>query len=183
MEWIQRMDFMVLDWIQQHLKSGTLDFWMPLLTKLGDKGIFFAALALILFCTKKYRRQGMVLFTAFFFCVLGGNLLLKPLVGRTRPYDLVKGFQLLVEPLRDFSFPSGHTMISFACAAVFWRYRERFQGWSAVLLLAAVLIAFSRLYLYVHFPTDVMCGALLGWLFGQLAAWTVERKRKSKQNT
>ena len=66
-------------------------------------------------------------------------------------------------------------MASFACAGVFWHYRRDFGRWSVVLLLLAALIGFSRLYLYVHFPTDVLCGALLGLVFAALAAHLCDR--------
>lgn len=162
MEWVQQFDFWILDWIQQHLKGGVLDVAMPLITALGNGGWLFLVLTGGLLLSKRYRQQGTTLGGALLLCLLVGNLLLKPLVGRIRPYDLVEGFELLVQPLRDYSFPSGHTMAATACAAVFWRYRRLFKGWSAVVLVGAVLMAFSRLYLYVHFPTDVLCGAALG---------------------
>ena len=83
--------------------------------------------------------------------------------------------ELLISPPTDYSFPSGHTMASFSCAGVFWHYRRDFGRWSVVLLLLAALIGFSRLYLYVHFPTDVLCGALLGLVFAALAAHLCDR--------
>lgn len=114
------------------------------------------------------------------FCLIFGNLLLKPLVARIRPYDLMEGIELLIKPLKDYSFPSGHTMASFACASVFWHYRDTFKKWSIVALVLAFCVAFSRLYLYVHFPTDVLCGGLLGWLFGWIACRIADRVRLKK---
>ncbi len=184
MEWVQQFDFWVLDWIQQHLKGGLLDVVMPLITALGNGGWFFLVLTVGLLLSKRYRQQGKTLGGALLLCLLVGNLLLKPLVGRIRPYDLVEGFELLVQPLRDYSFPSGHTMAAAACAAVFWRYRRLFKGWSAVVLLGAVLMAFSRLYLYVHFPTDVLCGAVLGVAMAAISIRVNEAilRKKEKNN-
>lgn len=127
MEWIQKIDFAVLDWIQQHIKGDFLDFLMPLITALGNGGIFFGLLAVFLLCRKKYRRAGIALLGGLTFCLIFGNLLLKPLVARIRPYDLMEGIELLIKPLKDYSFPSGHTMASFACASVFWHYRDTFK--------------------------------------------------------
>lgn len=187
MNWIEKTDFIVLDWIQENLKGELLDFVMPMITMLGDGGVFFVLLALVLICKKKYRKQGFALAGGLLICLLVGNLFLKPLFARIRPYDLVEDIKLLIKPLRDYSFPSGHTMASFACAGVFWNYRKVFGKWSIVAVITAILIAFSRLYLYVHFPTDVLCGVLLGLLFAKLSikvtehafsSWKILLKRK-----
>ena len=175
MEIIQKMDFLILNWLQKHLRGKTLDILMPMITALGNGGFLFALLTIGLLCTRRWRREGMAVGISLLLCLLAGNLFLKPLVGRIRPYDLVEGFQLLIKPLADYSFPSGHTMAAFACAGVFWHYRQMFGGWSNVLMGLAVLMGFSRLYLYVHFPTDVLCGALLGLL----ASWTGVRLTES----
>lgn len=176
---IQQLDFAILDWIQQNLKSDILDLLMPLITKLGDGGIFFIALTLFLLCTKRYRHQGKAMLYALLLCLVCGNLLLKPLVGRIRPYDLVD-FELLIAPLSDFSFPSGHTMVSAAVATVMVKYRKSFGVWSAVMVVAAVLVGFSRLYLYVHFPTDVLSGAVLGVLLALAAVYANDKKSDNK---
>lgn len=147
MEWIQKIDFAVLDWIQQHIKGDFLDFLMPLITALGNGGIFFGLLAVFLLCRKKYRRAGIALLGGLTFCLIFGNLLLKPLVARIRPYDLMEGIELLIKPLKDYSFPSGHTMASFVCASVF--------GTIAILLKNGRSLLW--LWLFVsHFP-DCTC--------------------------
>lgn len=97
-----------------------------------------------------------------------GNMLIKNAVARTRPYDQVEGITLLVDKLSDYSFPSGHTLVAFEFFAVMcmlpikWFYKV-FAG------IVAFTMAFSRLYLYVHFPSDVLAGAGLGFLFGVMA--------------
>lgn len=175
MSWIQQIDFMILEWIQSHLQGAALDLLMPTITALGNGGWLFILLALVLLLSKRYRRQGCALAVSLLLCLLVGNLFLKPLFARLRPFEVAGLSELLISPPTDYSFPSGHTMASFACAGVFWHYRRNFGRWSVVLLILAALIGFSRLYLYVHFPTDVLCGALLGLVFAALAAHLCDR--------
>ena len=92
--------------------------------------------------------------------VLLCNIVLKNLVARTRPYDVNTGVHLLVAKLHDYSFPSGHTAASFT-AVVALSFAGEKRAWKAALVLAC-LIAFSRMYLYVHYPTDVLGGVLVG---------------------
>ena len=105
-----------------------------------------------------------------------GNLLLKPLVGRIRPYDITPNINMLVNALSDYSFPSGHTLSSFAVATVILCFNKKIGIFAMII---ATLIGFSRLYLYVHFPTDVLCGAILGILFGKLSYKFISTKYKS----
>ena len=160
----------ILDWISFHLHSRFLDTVMPIITWLGDKGLLWIVLGLgILFFHKGKRDTGFRVLLALLLGLLICNLLLKNAVGRIRPFVLNDAVQLLVTPPSDPSFPSGHTTAAVAAATVLicdhWKGR-----W--IVLIVAILVAFSRLYLYVHFPTDVICGALIGvfcgWLSGLL---------------
>ena len=163
----------ILDWISLHCHSGAGDVLMPFITKFGDKGLFWIAvgLALLLFGGKQ-RGTGVQVLLALVLSVLICNLILKNAVGRIRPCDLKPVLDLLVGRPHDPSFPSGHTSASFAAAVVLWRNRCR--GWQAAVVLA-FLIAFSRLYLYVHFPTDVLGGLVIGSLCGLLAVFLWNR--------
>lgn len=182
MSWILAMDNAILEAVQ-HLRCTFLDWLMPLYSSLGNAGWFFILMALALLLIPKTRRAGATMALALIFCLLAGNLLLKPLVARVRPYD-ANGFTgLLVPPLGDFSFPSGHTFGAVAVAvSLLFHYKK--AGIAA--LCAAALMAFSRLYLYVHYPSDVLAGALLGlaaavaanYLIGRLQA---ARERKAKE--
>ncbi len=163
-EAITQFDFAILDWITAHLKCAFLDVVMPIITMLGDKGIFWIAVAVIFVFTKKYRKVGIMMGFAFIFGVLIGNALLKPIVARIRPYDIRTGIDLLVKALSDFSFPSGHTLVCFEAATVLMLTERKKFGIAA--LIIAFLVAFSRLYLYVHYPTDVFAGMILGIAFG-----------------
>ena len=100
-----------------------------------------------------------------FSSLITGNMILKPLVARLRPFTVNTAVELLIPPPADFSFPSGHTYASFASSTAILRNNRRIGSCALVL---AILIAFSRLYLYVHYPTDVLFGILLGILAGWL---------------
>ena len=148
----------ILDFIAEHLGCPFLDFLMPIITLFGDGGIFWVALSVIFLCFKKTRKMGLTMGLALAVGFLIGNLFLKNAVARIRPYDLNPEFHLLVEKLHDFSFPSGHTLASFEAATAIFLYRKK-VGIAALVL--ATLIAFSRLYLYVHYPTDVLTSIIL----------------------
>ena len=168
-------DLPILEWIQANLQSGFMDFIMPIITILGDAGIFWMICATVLLIFPKHRTSGLGMWFAMALGLVVCNMILKPLVGRIRPYDfqiqelgktwsdfLVHG-KLLIDGLSDYSFPSGHTIASFeACTALMLGSKK--LGIPATIL--AILIAFSRLYLYVHYPTDVICSIFLGILFG-----------------
>lgn len=170
-------DLPILDWIQANLQCGFLDILMPIITLFGEHGLFWIACAVLLLLTKKYRKAGLSMGAALLIGLLVCNLTLKPLVGRIRPYDYqLQHFgitiNLLIEGLHDFSFPSGHTIASFEACTVLMLHDKRL-GIPATVL--AVLVAFSRLYLYVHYPTDVIAAVILGIAFGFLGNWLVSK--------
>ena len=166
MGFIENFDFRILDWIQANLKNPFFDTIMPLITALGDGGFIWIIISVILLSLKKTRKYGFILMVALILCFLIGNLGIKPLVARTRPFNINTAFEILISKPKDFSFPSGHTMSSFA-ATIVLLYMDKKIGIIAFLL--AFLIGFSRLYLYVHFSTDVLAGVIIGILIGILA--------------
>lgn len=182
--WAVSFDLPILDWIQANLANPILDFLMPWITLLGDAGIFWMICAGVMLFTKKYRRIGIGMAIAMAMGLLVCNIILKPAVARIRPYDMQEQLgvtiNLLIEKQHDFSFPSGHTIASFeACTVILLGSTK--LGIPATLL--AILIAFSRLYLYVHYPTDVIASIILGTLFGiigYLVAGKITISRKGK---
>lgn len=160
----ESFDLPVLDWIQSNLQCAFLDFIMPIITLFGDAGIFWIACSVILLLIPKYRKVGLSMGFALLLGLLVCNVTLKPLCQRIRPYDYQlqyfgREIALLIEAQHDFSFPSGHTIASFeACTALMIRNKK--LGIPATIL--AILIAFSRMYLYVHYPTDVIVSVFLG---------------------
>lgn len=143
-----------------------MDFLMPKITLLGNGGAIWILAVVILLCTKKYRRQGVLLLAGLVVGVLVGNVCLKHLITRPRPCWLDSSVQLLIANPTDYSFPSGHALSSVIGATVLTK-TNRCIGYAAIPL--AALIAFSRLYLYVHFPSDVLAAAVLGVVIGELA--------------
>ena len=169
---MQAAELAVLDWLQAHLRCDFLDAVMPFISGLGDGGAVWIGLTLVLMLFRKTRKTGYMMALALVLGLLIGNLTLKPLIARIRPYDANPDVTLLIDRLSDYSFPSGHTLASFEAAAVLLlQYRAK----AIPALVLALLIAFSRLYLYVHYPTDVLAGALLGVAFAFLARFAVER--------
>ena len=164
----------ILDWIQT-LHTPFLDKIMVFITRLGDAGIIWIVLSIVLLLIPKTRKSGAVMVVALVVDVLLCNIVLKNLVARTRPYDVNTGVHLLVAKLHDYSFPSGHTAASFAAVTALFFAKEKYRYPALVL---AVLIAFSRLYLYVHYPTDILGGILVGILCGVIAYLITRKKLK-----
>ncbi len=156
----------ILNGIQVHLRCGFLDVLLTFVTRLGNFGAFWITLGMLLLFSRKYRAAGLTLLSALAVGTLVGNVVVKPLVARARPSWIAQEVQLLIANPRDYSFPSGHSLSSFAAATVL-AFRDR--RFAVPTFALATLIAFSRLYLYVHFPSDVLVGAVLGFLAGYAA--------------
>lgn len=169
-------DNMILNFIQ-NFRTPLLDKIMPLITSLGNVGAVWIFLALILLISKKYRKIGITLSAALILCFVIGNLGLKPWIGRIRPFDANHFTELLIKTPKDFSFPSGHTLASFTSVTVLISFNKKF-GFSALIL--GTLIAFSRLYLYVHYPTDVLAGIVFGIILGKSAVKIINIFYKQK---
>ena len=155
----------------QSFHSPALDTVMLFFTHLGDSGFIRAALTAVLLVFRRTRQAGCVLAAALLIDVVLCNLLLKPLVARVRPCDILADVQLLISRPDDFSFPSGHTAASFASVTALWLAGKK--RWALTALPVGILIAFSRMYLCVHYPTDILGGVLVGvgcgWMGAKLA--------------
>ena len=168
-------DLPILDWIQETMQCTFLDKTMPVVTLFGDGGVFWIGIAVLLLFFAKYRKTGFSMGMALVLGLVVCNITLKPLVARIRPYDFQlqefgREISLLISAQHDFSFPSGHTIASFEACTVLLLHDKR-MGIPATVL--AILIAFSRLYLYVHYPTDVLVSLVLGIAFGLLGSFLV----------
>ena len=157
------LDWMILDKIQDIFGSGCMDFLMPRITFLGNGGMIWIIIGVLLLISKKHRKIGCLVLIGLLMGLIIGNGIVKNLVARPRPCWLNPDFQLLISVPKDYSFPSGHTQASVIAATIITLYRKE---WGWIVIPLSVAIAFSRLYLYVHFPSDVIAGAVLGILIG-----------------
>ena len=142
MEKIILFDTTVLNYIYDNLRCAFLDFIMPVITLLGESGIFFICVAVLLLIFKKTRKTGAMLGLSLIIGLIVCNLTLKPLVARPRPYTL-REVEMLVDGLSDFSFPSGHTVASFEAASVFMMRNKKI---GIPFLVLAFLIAKENKY-------------------------------------
>lgn len=171
---IRDLDGEILLQIQQHLRSDLLTPFMKIITFLGNGGWFWILCAAILLAVPRTRKTGYAAVLSLIFGAIVTNLLLKNIVARPRPFTEIQGLVPLITKPTDFSFPSGHTTASFAVALVMlWMLPGKY-GIPAVVL--AALIAFSRLYLGVHYPTDVLAGFLVALMGSILSVWIVKKK-------
>lgn len=163
-ELITQADLYIVRLVREYLTCPFLDFLMPAVTRLGYKGVLSILLAIFLIAVNKgkSRKAGLVMLTSIALGYLLGNLLLKPLIMRPRP-SWIDSVPLLIHNPSDYSFPSGHSLCAFETAVPICMYFGK--KWKITALTIAFLVAFSRLYLYVHFPTDIIGGAVLGTAF------------------
>lgn len=161
MGFITSIDIAILNFIQNTFKSPLLDKIMTSITALGNMGIFWILLILIFLTTKEYKKIGKIMIVSLIINTIIVNLLIKPLFDRTRPFEIVEGIRLLVLKPTDPSFPSGHSAISFCMLTVILLFSKS-NVINVMATVLAFLIAFSRLYLYVHYPSDVVVGSIIG---------------------
>lgn len=167
-EWLMAMDGGVLLWIQDNLR-GLLDPVVRAYTHLGDAGMLWIILTVLLLIPRRTRKAGVVSAIALLLSLLCTNVVLKHLVARPRPWLDVAGLIPLVAEHDPNSFPSGHTSAALAAACAWWRTLP--AKWMRVgTMVLAVLMGLSRLYVGVHYPTDVLAGAVVG-VFCGWAAW------------
>lgn len=172
---LEQIDFSILNFIQEHIRCAFLDYLFPAITHLGDAGIIWIIIALVLLFFKNHRKTGITMIIGLVLGLLIGNLFLKNVVGRLRPFEIQEGVKLLIKAPKDPSFPSGHTLASVTSATIlFLNYKKR----AIIFIVLAIFIALSRLYLYVHFPSDVIAGAILGVFIGNLS---VRLNKKTKK--
>ena len=152
-------EFDILYFIQEHIANPVLDNIMVLASVLGEYGFIWIAVALCFLFSKKTRVCGVLMLCSLVLCLVTGEFIIKNLVCRIRPCYQDMAVNLLVERPDSYSFPSGHTASSFTASTTLFYFNKKL---GVVALLLAGLIAFSRMYLFVHFPTDVLAGILLG---------------------
>lgn len=161
-------------WLLQALRQEWMNPFWKMVTSLGNSGWFWIVTALALVLCARTRRTGATMLLAMVLGALVTNVLLKPWVGRVRPYDTLEWLVPVIGPQRDASFPSGHSCAAFATAIV---GREQLPWpYGILLVVLAGLVAFSRLYLGVHYPSDVLAGILIGIAAARTAMWIMGKR-------
>ena len=169
---VHTFDYEILLQLFQHWRGGVSDAVWTVFSTLGNGGALWIALAVILLFFRKTRRAGAAMLAALLIGLLVGNVFMKEWVMRPRPFVTHPELTALLDPGDQWSFPSGHTLSSFAAATALCFFHRKA---GAAAYVVAALIGFSRLYACVHYPTDVLAGLLIGILCGLLAVWLVDR--------
>ena len=170
----------LLLFIQEHIRQDWLTPIMKIFTALGEHGIFVIIVTLLFLCFSRTRKMGISCACGLVLSFVVNNLIIKNVVARIRPYNAIDGLVCITNIPLDFSFPSGHTAVVFVMAIILFR---RVSGKIGIFaLVVAALVAFSRLYLGVHYLSDVLVGAISGGMLGYLAARIVDKVILEKSN-
>ncbi|MBO5669069.1 MAG: phosphatase PAP2 family protein [Candidatus Methanomethylophilaceae archaeon] len=148
----------VLFWIRDNLTCGFMDWLMSTVSLLCTADIVWFVLTAVLIYRKDTRKVGVTLLLALIISIIICNGILKPTVERIRPYDEF-GVSLIVPASSEFSFPSGHTTGVTVVTAVLLKH---FRKWGYLMSIFAVMVMFSRMYLFMHYPTDILGGIAVG---------------------
>lgn len=172
------MELAFLQWINTTLHgSQFINYFFKFITYLCESGWICILLGIVLLCIKKTRRSGVLVLISLAIGIIVTNLILKPLVARPRPFaedssiiDFLNSINYKLPG--EYSFPSGHTQVAFNTATVLSIIYKRKGAWA---FLPASLIAISRIFLCVHYPTDVLCGAAVGVVSAVLTCYLVNK--------
>lgn len=156
---INNIDINILHFIRDNFSSPIMDKIMIIITSLGDSGFIWIVIGILLLLNNKYRKAGLVLLVGLLLTTILGEGIIKNIVQRPRAFITYPDINIIIQPPASFSFPSGHTGSSFAAAFIIAYYNKKF---GILAFILAALIGFSRLYLFVHYPSDVLAGMLLG---------------------
>lgn len=173
LHFLSELDGGILLWIQEYLRNPVLTPILKVITNLGNGGAIWILLTLLILLLPKTRRVGCMMAVALLGTLLINNMLLKNLVARTRPYEVIEGLTYLVKRPGDLSFPSGHAGCAFSAACIMLRRLPKRYGIPAFVF--AIVISLSRLYVGVHYPSDVLFGVISGILISYAAEALVER--------
>lgn len=176
---IQNLDKSILQYINNNMHENLMDKAMVFITYLGNGGFIWILIAALLICNKKYRNIGIMTLGALILSTILGEGILKHVFQRVRPSADIPAINLLISKPLSYSFPSGHAASSFAAAGVLAKYVKKY---AIEFFVMAALIAFSRLYLYVHYPSDVLAGMILGIACSKVAIYTFNKVYKESKN-
>lgn len=161
---ITLIDFYILNLIQRKMRCRLLDCIMPKISMMGNFGIVWIMLAVFFLMSTKYEDTGEKMICGLFWGVILGNLVLKHIFSRPRPFQVDKTKQLIIKTPKDHSFPSGHTVSSVISTCILMNANNMI---GAMALLLCCMIIFSRMYLFVHYPSDILGGIILGVIISE----------------
>lgn len=177
--WITELDIKILYYVQDNLRNETLNGIVKGFTSLGNYGLIWILFTLVLLIYSDTRKTGIMCALALILDLIICNGILKNIVARIRPYDTYENIRCLVSPQVDYSFPSGHTASSFAAVIPALKDKNiRIIG--VIAMIVAILMALSRIYVCVHYPSDVIAGVVVGVLCGMISCW-IGKKYMKKQ--
>lgn len=148
---------------------------MAFFTVISAGGAVWLAAGIVMLFFRRTRAVGIILIAAIAIGYLTGDWIIKPLVQRPRPFVTNPDFELFVLKVPSgYSFPSGHSAAAAAATTVLF---TKLGKWGFAALPVAFCIVFSRLYNYVHFPSDVICGIILGIISAFLVMWIAKKTK------
>lgn len=174
LQFIQQLDRDIIEFVYNNLQHEMVTKSMSFITSLGNNGLIWIVFICIIFITKKYRKMACVTACAFLLSRLIGVQILKPLVHRSRPFMELTYIDIYIPKPTSYSFPSGHAISAFATTWVIVKMINQ-QIHKILLILFAILIAFSRVYLMVHYLSDVVVGIALGLICAYIALYIFKK--------
>ncbi len=172
---IEKLDFFITLAFSELVNAEFLDVFMVFVTRLADSGAIWILLGAVLLCFKKTRKCGFVMLLSLLCAFVISEFTIKPIFGRLRPFEAIDNLRLIIPPPSGASFPSSHATTSFAAALVMYRFNKTYGVYA---LIFAFFVAISRVYLCVHFFSDVLIGSLLGYAIGFFAFKLGKVKRR-----
>ena len=178
--WITQLDVNILYYVQDNMRSEILNEVVKVFTSLGNYGLIWILFTLALLIYSDTRKVGMMCAVALIIDLILCNGILKNVIARTRPYDAFENIRCIISPQPDYSFPSGHTASSFA-AVVPAIVNKNTRRIGVVALIIAILMAVSRIYVCVHYPSDVVGGLIIGMLCGAVSCKIFKKYMQNKE--
>lgn len=176
-EYINLIDISILRFIREYFSSPLMDSIMIFITNLGNRGFIWIIIGIILLISKKYRKIGLAMLIALAVTSLIGEVFIKNIIQRPRAFTTFPDIEIIIKAPLSYSFPSGHTASSFAAAVVLGYY---IKNWKYLFYFFAALVAFSRLYLFVHYPSDIIGGIALGVVCSLMTIKIIENSKCKK---
>ena len=166
------IDFYIL-YLIQNMRTSFLDKMFVFITSIpGNYGQMWVVLGIVLLLFKKTRKCGIAIILSYLMVFGFGQYVLKDLIARPRPCHIDQTIKLLISRPSSYSCPSTHSGWAFAAATSILLYRKKI---GVLVAIFSFLVAFSRLYLFVHFPSDVLLGIILGSVFAIIAKYITNR--------